>query len=83
MGSILTVVPALIVTGVTTKFDDGSLQIGATFWAVSVLFGVAWIAAVLLAAHTEQKYLRYYFYAGMSAPAWGIVLIQSIQRALE
>lgn len=82
-GSLLIVLPIAVLSGVTTKLDDGSLQIGWTFWVVSVAVAVAWIASVLLAAHSERKLPRQYFFAGMRPPAWGLVLMRTILPYVE
>ena len=70
-GSIVAVGVILLRLGVTTKIDEGSLLIGATFWVTAVVGGVLWIASVLAIADTQQKQMMYYFVAGMHPPAWG------------
>ena len=78
-GSLLIVLQIVVKTGVTTKPDEGSLQIGWTLWSVSVAGAVTRIASVLLAAHSERKLMRLYFLSGMSTPAWGVPVILLIQ----
>ena len=79
VGSIVAVGVILVRMGVTTELDEGALLMGATFWVTTVIGGVLWIASVLLIAGTEQKLMRYYFFAGMHPPAWCGLVILMIQ----
>lgn len=79
VGSIVPVGVILITTGVTTKLDEGSLQVGVTFGASVVISVVLWIGSVWGVARTRKGSMWDYFIAGIHPPAWGLLVIQAIQ----
>lgn len=83
VGSLVLVLPTLLLTGITRKLDEGSLPGPFTVVAVSVTLLILWIAPVLLAAYSEQKRPSLYFFAGMSPPAWGLLVIRTMLDSLK
>lgn len=79
VGSIVPMGVMLLRTGVAKRLDEGSLQIGWTFWVIVVVAAVAWIIAVGLIAATEQKRMWRYCVAGVHPPAWGVLVFQMFQ----
>lgn len=79
LGSIVPTGLVLIRSGVLSRLDEGSLQLGWLFWTTALVSGVIWLIGVLLAARLEGKSFLHYLLAGSAPPSQLGVVYLSVQ----
>lgn len=69
LGSIAPCCLILLHSGILSRLDEGTVQVGWVFWGTVVGFVAAWLVWVGIAAASEEKTLMKYVFIGSVVPA--------------